>query len=113
MARVVCMRVSRRRHAPDLRDGDHRDEAQEQKEEREEQTKRAKVHAHVDPGRTEVTPAAGVKSRCSDVAMMTKRSNHIPMFTKIEITNIAGIERRILRNQKSCGEMTLHEIIVQ
>ena len=33
----------------------------------------------------------GVKSRCSEVTMMTKRSNHMPMFTKIEMTNIAGM----------------------
>ena len=55
----------------------------------------------------------GRKSRWSDVTVMTKRSNHIPMFTKIETTNMIGIERRAHLNQKICGMKTLHENIVQ
>jgi hypothetical protein len=55
----------------------------------------------------------GKKSRLSDVTMMTKRSNHIPMLMMIETTNITGMFVRIFLNQKICGERTLQEIIVQ
>ena len=39
--------------------------------------------------------------------MMTKRSNHIPMLTKSETTNITGMLVPHLLNQKSCGTITL------
>src|SRR5882757_9481891 len=45
--------------------------------------------------------------------MITKRSNHIPMFTMIESTNVAERLVRIFLNQKSCGETTLQVIIHQ
>ena len=45
--------------------------------------------------------------------MMTKRSNHMPMFTKIEMTNMTGMLVRSFLNQKSCGEITLQLTIVQ
>ncbi len=45
--------------------------------------------------------------------MMTKRSNHMPMLTKIESTNVHGTLVRIFRNQKSCGVMTLQLIMIQ
>src|SRR5437868_2476339 len=45
--------------------------------------------------------------------MMTKRSNHMPMFTKIEMTNMNGTFVRSFFDQKNCGESTLQEIIVQ
>src|SRR5215467_11920579 len=55
----------------------------------------------------------GRKSRCSDVTMITKRSNHIPMLTTIDRTNSAGMLVRIRLDQKNCGLMTLQLIIVQ
>ena len=45
--------------------------------------------------------------------MITKRSNHMPMFTKIDSTNMNGTLVRSFLNQKNCGETTLQEIIVQ
>ena len=45
--------------------------------------------------------------------MITKRSNHMPMLTKIEITNSTGMLVRTFLNQKSCGESTLQVTIVQ
>ena len=53
--------------------------------------------ADVDDRRAEVAPRAdGRKSRCSDVTMMTKRSNHMPMLMRIETTNITGMLVRML-----------------
>src|SRR5262245_53035248 len=55
----------------------------------------------------------GRKSRASDVQMMTKRSNHMPTFTKSPTMSVAiGLVRTLL-NQWSCGMRTLHVIIVQ
>ena len=45
--------------------------------------------------------------------MITKRSNHMPMFTKIETTNMIGMLVRSFLNQKNCGEITLQLIIIQ
>src|SRR2546426_8695394 len=45
--------------------------------------------------------------------MITKRSNHIPMFTKIEITNSARMLVRIVLNHRSWGRNALQMIIVQ
>src|SRR2546427_12293542 len=45
--------------------------------------------------------------------MITKRSNHIPMFTKIEITNSARMLVRTALNHRSCGRNALQMIIVQ
>ncbi len=45
--------------------------------------------------------------------MMTKRSNHIPMFTKIDSTNMNGMLVRSFFDQKNCGEITLQVIIDQ
>ena len=56
---------------------------------------------------------AGRKSRVRVVTMITKRSNHIPMLTKIEMMKRASGLRRILRNQKNCGEITLQETMIQ
>src|SRR6266704_595459 len=44
--------------------------------------------------------------------MITKRSNHMPMFTKIEITNSARMLVRIGLNHRSCGKKALQMIIV-
>src|SRR3954469_2505039 len=52
-------------------------------------------------------------SRCSDVTVMTKRSNHMPMFTKNAMTNDAPTLVRIFLNQNSCGMPTLQLTIVQ
>src|SRR5207245_10773930 len=45
--------------------------------------------------------------------MITKRSNHIPMFTKIEITKSARMLVRIVLNHRSWGRNALQMIIVQ
>ena len=55
----------------------------------------------------------GRKSRCSDVTMMTKRSNHMPTLTSIEMTNTTGSVRRTLRNQNNCGTPTLQATMIQ
>src|SRR5438309_1629264 len=44
--------------------------------------------------------------------MITKRSNHMPMLTKIEITNSAVMLVRIFLNQSSRGSNALQMIIV-
>src|SRR5437773_9127921 len=51
-------------------------------------------------------------SPASDTTMITKRSNHMPMFTKIEITNSARMLVRIGLNHRSCGKKALQMIIV-
>ena len=45
--------------------------------------------------------------------MITKRSYHIPMFTKIEITNSAAMLRRIRLNQQLIGTTTLQNTMIQ
>ena len=45
--------------------------------------------------------------------MITKRSNHIPMFTTMERTNVATRLVRIFLIQNSWGEITLQVIIDQ
>ena len=45
--------------------------------------------------------------------MITNRSNHMPMLTRIETTNIAGMLVRIFLNQKSCGTSTLQVTMIQ
>src|SRR5258708_1305545 len=52
-------------------------------------------------------------SPASDSTMITKRSNHIPTFTKIEITNRAWMLVRIFWRHKSRGRNGLQMIIVQ
>src|SRR5262245_18609782 len=55
----------------------------------------------------------GRKSRCKLVTMMTKRSNHMPTFTRMDIVNrIHGVLRAFL-NQKICGVITLHVNMIQ
>ena len=44
---------------------------------------------------------------------MTNRSNHMPMFTRIERINTMNMLVRIFLNQKNCGTTTLQVIIVQ
>src|SRR3954447_17629306 len=55
----------------------------------------------------------GRKSRWSDVTMMTKRSNHMPMLMKIDSTNSAARDERTFLSQKSCGRITLQLTMVQ
>jgi hypothetical protein len=43
----------------------------------------------------------GKYSLCNEVTMITKRSNHIPMFTKMEMMNVARMLVRIRLNQNS------------
>src|SRR5258708_9611390 len=45
--------------------------------------------------------------------MITKRSNHIPMFTKIEITNSARMLVRMFLRHRRSGRHALQMIIVQ
>ena len=45
--------------------------------------------------------------------MITKRSNHMPMLTKIETTKSASRLCRTFLNQNSCGTSTLQLTIVQ
>src|SRR6185369_16651008 len=52
----------------------------------------------------------GRKSRCSDVTMITNRSNHMPMLMTIDRTNRTGMLVRAFLNQKSCGLITLQLI---
>src|SRR2546425_8511904 len=52
-------------------------------------------------------------SPASDSTMITKRSNHIPMFTKIEMTNSARMLVRMFLRHRSSGRNALQMIIVQ
>src|SRR2546422_4646926 len=52
-------------------------------------------------------------SPASDSTMITKRSNHIPMFTKIEMTNSARMLVRMFLRHRSRGKNALPMIIVQ
>src|SRR5439155_7982016 len=52
-------------------------------------------------------------SPASDTTMITKRSNHMPMFTKIEITNSARMLVRMVLRHSSSGRNALQMIIVQ
>ncbi len=45
--------------------------------------------------------------------MITKRSNHMPTLTRIEITNSTGRLRRARANHSTCGARTLQVSIVQ
>ena len=45
--------------------------------------------------------------------MMTNRSHHMPMFTKMLAMNITGMEVRAFLNQKICGTSTLQNSIRQ
>ena len=44
---------------------------------------------------------------------MTKRSNHMPMFTKIDTMKSTAMLLRSFLNQNSCGEITLHDTMIQ
>jgi hypothetical protein len=55
----------------------------------------------------------GRKSRLKEVTVITNRSNHIPMFTKTQMTTIQNRDVRSFLNQNNCGEITLQETIVQ
>jgi hypothetical protein len=45
--------------------------------------------------------------------MITKRSNHMPTFTKIESIQTSVVFSRTDLNQKNCGVMTLQPIMIQ
>src|SRR6185503_20364554 len=55
----------------------------------------------------------GRKSRCSDVTMMTNRSNHMPMLMTIDSANRMGMLVRAFLDQKTCGLITLQLIMIQ
>src|SRR6266567_251552 len=52
-------------------------------------------------------------SPASDTTMITNRSNHIPTFTKIEMTNSARMLVRMFLRHRSSGRNALQMIIVQ
>src|SRR2546426_3853419 len=52
-------------------------------------------------------------SPASDTTMITKRSNHIPIFTKIEITNSARMLVRTFLRHNSHGRSPLQMFMVQ
>jgi hypothetical protein len=45
--------------------------------------------------------------------MITNRSNHMPMLMTIESANSTGMLVRARLDQKICGLITLHEIMIQ
>ena len=45
--------------------------------------------------------------------MITKRSNHIPMFTNMEMKNVANKLVRNLCDQNNCGVITFQVIMLQ
>ena len=45
--------------------------------------------------------------------MITYRSNHMPILTKMEIANSAGMEYRTLLNQSMTGTMPLQTSMIQ
>ena len=45
--------------------------------------------------------------------MMTKRSNHMPMFTKMDMMNMIGMLVRMRLNQNNWGTSTLQETMLQ
>ena len=55
----------------------------------------------------------GRKSRCRLETTMTKRSNHIPTFTRIETVSSTGMLRRRRRTQSSWGMATLQATMIQ
>src|SRR5688572_32955621 len=55
----------------------------------------------------------GRKSRCSDVTMITNRSNHMPMLMTIETTKRIGMLVRAFLNQKIWGLITLQLTMIQ
>ena len=55
----------------------------------------------------------GMKSRCNEVTMMLKRSNHIPTFTSTAPTQSVQTFRRAHLNQYICGTITLQNIWVK
>src|SRR5262249_17884083 len=78
--------------------------------------KRPKLPSRQDTSQTvgrKYPHADGRKSRWSEVTMITNRSNHIPMLTKIDITKRIGMLVRAFLNQNTCGLITLQLIIVQ
>jgi hypothetical protein len=63
--------------------------------------------------RREVPHDDGRKSRWSEVTMMTKRSNHMPMLTKIETTKSTGMLVRRLLEPEHLRHITLQVTMIQ
>src|SRR5258706_3040 len=59
--------------------------------------------------RTTDCPSSSVGSneRASEVTMITNRSNHMPMFTKMQMTNMSSMLRRTDFIHSSSGMITL------
>src|SRR5687767_4689163 len=55
----------------------------------------------------------GRKSRCSDVVMITNRSNHMPMLMMIDMVNRIGMLVRAFLDQNTWGLITLQETMIQ
>ena len=55
----------------------------------------------------------GRKSFARLVTIITKRSNHMPMFTTRHSANIIGMLVRMLLNQNNCGVITLQLTMIQ
>ena len=54
-----------------------------------------------------------MKSWASEVITITKRSNHMPTFTRRLATNMIGMLRRAFLNQKIWGVTTLQVTMIQ
>jgi hypothetical protein len=54
-----------------------------------------------------------MNERASDVAMMTKRSNHMPTLIRRQAMKTTMTLRRIFWIQKICGTSTLHDTIAK
>ncbi len=101
-----------RQHALHFRDRDHRQEPREQQEQRQEQTEGARRTCTCPRTSDGSSPTSvGRKSRVKLVAIITKRSNHMPIFVVMLMTNITHRLLRMLLNQYNCGMKTLQVYI--
>ena len=55
----------------------------------------------------------GFPAGSSELTMMMKRSNHMPTFTRSEMTKTTTSDRRTFVSQKSCGTSTLQLTMIQ
>ena len=94
-------------------DGYLRYPADEEQEEGKEEPEASQEHQTIPDGWGEVSPTRWQEVPAQEVMVITKRSNHMPMFTKIDTIHMTHTLVRSFLNQKICGEMTLHETIVQ
>src|SRR5688572_18894262 len=100
----------RGRQALHLEHGDRRQQAHEDEHERHEQADGAEEGCEVPARRVVHAQEPGRKSRCSDIGMITKRSNHMPTLTNIEMIQSAAIDLRTFANQSGWIASTLQRI---